>query len=175
MKTTLYLHDQIFILYYVINSEVNKRIFESDIICSWDSWLLAIENICIIVGKYNCTSFRNRKKSELEASFSGLLFSEYKWILYLTTMYIYCVYPAMSKNPKQQPNCLKRAETDIILIVLMVSSVTSAPKLLLFLTVTQHESGTRKTISWSVTVYNKNLSSQCNLTAQIEQKRGYGV
>jgi len=37
MKTTLYLHDQIFILYYVINSEVNKGIFESDIICSWGS------------------------------------------------------------------------------------------------------------------------------------------
>jgi hypothetical protein len=24
--------------------------------------------------------------------------SEYKWILYLTTMYVYCVYPAMSKK-----------------------------------------------------------------------------
>jgi hypothetical protein len=40
--------------------------------------------------------------------------------------------------------------------------------LLPFLTVVQHESGTRKAIFWSVTVYNKNLSSQCNLTAQIE-------
>jgi hypothetical protein len=32
-------------------------------------------------------------------------------------------------------------------------------------TVTQNESGTRKAISWSVY---KNISSQCNLTAQIE-------
>ena len=40
--------------------------------------------------------------------------------------------------------------------------------LLPFLTVAQHEKATRKTISWSVTVYNKNLFSQCNLTAQIE-------
>jgi hypothetical protein len=36
-----------------------------------------------------------------------------------------------------------------------------------FRTVAQHESGTRKDISWSVTVYKK-LSSQCNLAAQIE-------
>jgi hypothetical protein len=41
--------------------------------------------------------------------------------------------------------------------------------LLLFLTVTLHESGTSKAIFWSKTIYNKNLSSQCNLTAQIEQ------
>jgi hypothetical protein len=32
----------------------------------------------------------------------------------------------------------------------------------------QQESSTRKAISWSVTVYNKTLSSQCNLTTQIE-------
>ena len=43
-----------------------------------------------------CTSIRNRQNSEPSASFSGLFRSEYKWILYLTTMYVYCVYPAMS-------------------------------------------------------------------------------
>ena len=32
-------------------------------------------------------------------------------------MYTYCVYPAMSKSPKQQSNCLKRAETWVVLIV----------------------------------------------------------
>jgi len=43
----------------------------------------------------------------------------------------------------------------------MVSSVTSALIQLPFLTVSQHESGTRKTISWLMTVYNgnQNLSS----------------
>jgi hypothetical protein len=35
-------------------------------------------------------------------------------------------------------------------------------------TVAQHESGTRKAISWSVTVYNKTLSSKCNLIAEIK-------
>jgi len=34
-------------------------------------------------------------------------------------------------------------------------------------TVAQHESGTRQTITLTVTVYNTQLSSQCNLTAQI--------
>ena len=48
--------------------------------------------------KFICTSFRNRQNSEPSASFSGLFRSEYKWILYLTTMYVYCVYPAMSKK-----------------------------------------------------------------------------
>jgi hypothetical protein len=37
--------------------------------------------------------------------------------------------------------------------------------LFLFLSIAQHESITRKNISWSVTVYNKKLSCQCNLTA----------
>jgi len=40
--------------------------------------------------------------------------------------------------------------------------------LLPFLSVAQQESGTRKAIFWSVTVYSKYLSSQYNLTAQIE-------
>ena len=48
--------------------------------------------------KFICTSFRNRQNSEHLASFSGLFRSEYKWILYITTMYVYCVYPAMSKK-----------------------------------------------------------------------------
>ena len=38
------------------------------------------------------------------------------YILYLLTLYIYCVYPAMSKSPKQEPSCLKIAETSIIII-----------------------------------------------------------
>ena len=48
--------------------------------------------------QFICTSFRNRQNSEPLASFSGLFRSEYKLILYLTKMYVYCVYPAMSKK-----------------------------------------------------------------------------
>jgi hypothetical protein len=48
--------------------------------------------------KFICTSFRNRQNSKPLASLSCLFRSEYKWILYLTTMYVYCVYPAMWKK-----------------------------------------------------------------------------
>lgn len=50
--------------------------------------------------------------------------------------------------------------------LLMVSHEKSA--LLSFLIVILHESGTRKAISWSETIYIKTVSSQCNLTAQLE-------
>ena len=33
-------------------------------------------------------------------------------------MYVYCVYPAMLKSSKQLPDCLKIAETSVVLIVL---------------------------------------------------------
>ena len=39
--------------------------------------------------KFICTSFRNRQSSEHLASFSGLFRSEYKWILYLTTYFVF--------------------------------------------------------------------------------------
>jgi hypothetical protein len=58
--------------------------------------------------KFICTSFRNRQNSEPFASFSGLFRSEYKWIWYLTTMYIYCVYPAMSKKSENLSDLNKK-------------------------------------------------------------------
>lgn len=66
----------------------------------------------------------------------------------------------MSKIQKHVQYYLKRAETSVFL---MVPSATPALMLLRFLIVSQHESGTR-----SATVHNKNLSSQINLTDQIE-------
>ena len=32
-------------------------------------------------------------------------------------MYVYCVYPVMLNSPKQLPNCVKRAETSVVVIV----------------------------------------------------------
>jgi hypothetical protein len=58
--------------------------------------------------KFICTSFRNRQNSEPSASFSDLFRSEYKWILYLTTMYVYCVYPAMSKKSENLSDLNKK-------------------------------------------------------------------
>jgi hypothetical protein len=46
--------------------------------------------------------------SEPLASFSGLFRSKYKWILYLTTMYVYCVYPAMSKKSENLSDLNKK-------------------------------------------------------------------
>jgi len=91
--------------------------------------------------------------------------SECKWISYFPTMYVYGIYSAMSKTPKQLPYCLTWAETSIVLFVFFM---VSALLLLRFLTVDLCESGTRTAIFWSVTVYHITLSSQCNLTAQIE-------
>jgi hypothetical protein len=39
--------------------------------------------------------------------FATLFPSECRLILYLATMNVYYVYPAISKSPKQLPNCLK--------------------------------------------------------------------
>ena len=58
--------------------------------------------------KFICTSFRNRQNSEPLASFSCLFRSEYKWISYLTTMYVFCVYPAMSKMSENLSDLSKR-------------------------------------------------------------------
>jgi hypothetical protein len=46
--------------------------------------------------KFICTSFRNRQNSK------------YKWIWYLTTMYVYCVYPAMSKKSENLSDLNKK-------------------------------------------------------------------
>ena len=52
-----------------------------------------------------------------KASCSSLFRSECKLILYLTRMYVHCVYPAISETPKHLPNCLKIAETSVVLVV----------------------------------------------------------
>ena len=61
-----------------------------------------------------CTCFRNMFKSL--ASFSSLFRSECILILYLTTMYVYCVNPAKSERLKQTD---KLSETRVVLIVFL--------------------------------------------------------
>ena len=51
----------------------------------------------------------------------------------------------------------------------MMFSETAPLTLLPFRIVALHESGTGKAMSWSLAVYNKTVSSQCNLISQIEQ------
>ena len=68
-------------------------------------------------------------------------------------MYVYCIYPAMPKTPKQlslfsKKSRNKRRSNHFLL----ASSVKYTLILLPFCIVAQHESGTTKDISWSVTV-----------------------
>jgi len=99
-----------------------------------------------------------------KTSFSGLFRSECKYISYLPTMYVYCVYTTMSKTTtKLFENSRDKCRSNYFQLCPLFALI-----LLPVLVVAQHESGTRNTISWSVTVCNKDLSSQCNLTAQIE-------
>ena len=61
-------------------------------------------------------------------------------------MYIYCVYPGLSKSPKQLPNCLKIAEASVVLILFNgVIFDVSAYTVTIF-TVALNESGTRNNI-----------------------------
>ena len=56
-----------------------------------------------------CTSFME--------GLSFLFRSKCKLILCFLTMYVYCIYPALSKSTKQLPYCLKGAEISVVLIV----------------------------------------------------------
>ena len=89
--------------------------------------------------KFICTSFRNRQNREPAASFSGLFRSEYKWILYLTTMYVYCVYPAMSKKSENLSDLNKKDRNrrhsspfiNVVKDVFFVVRVTLVPSFIL--------------------------------------------
>ena len=58
-------------------------------------------------------------------------------------MYIYSVYPAISKSPTQLPNWLKISETRFVQIVFNCDINCMLKP---FLTVAPHESGTRNTL-----------------------------
>jgi hypothetical protein len=96
--------------------------------------------------KFICTSFRNRWKIESLASFLSLFHSDCKFYIYQKCTYI-VFYPAITKSPKHLPNCLKIAETSVVLIVFNGVICDVSAKLLPFLSVcTLHESGTRNAL-----------------------------
>ena len=76
------------------------------------------------------------------------------------------------KTPKTSAKFSKKSRnkcgSNCFFMVFSVKSVLILT-ITVFFTDVQHKSGTRRIISWSVTVHSKNLSSQCNLTALIEQ------
>ena len=100
-------------------------------------YILSSRYTCI-VGKYKI--YLQVLQKQIEKRAFG------KLILYLMTIYVYCVYLPISKSPKHLPNCLKVAETSAVLILINGSSVTSELILLPFLSVAPNESGTRNTL-----------------------------
>jgi len=56
-------------------------------------------------------------KCEHLASLSVLFHRRWKGIIYFPTMDVHCVHPVVSTNSKQLPYYLKRAETNVVLIV----------------------------------------------------------
>ena len=81
------------------------------------SWIRYIDNTLSEIIKSIYTSFRNGKKSEHLTSLYYPFRSNWKLIRYFPTIYVYCIYRVISKAPKQLSNCLKRAETSVVLIV----------------------------------------------------------
>jgi hypothetical protein len=128
----------------------------------WPVWISDMEKSKNTCSEHISTSF-------IRVPFSGSLEKKIR-LSTITCIYLWsCFHDPCGPQSKQLPNCLKIAETSVVLNVFKgASSVMSALTLLPFLSVAQQESGTRKAIFWSVTIYKKKLSSQCNLTAQIE-------
>ena len=76
-----------------------------------------------------------------------------------TNIRILCLSCNVKKIPKQLPNCIKRSETIVVLIIFSgVPCDDSA--------YAKHESGTRKKNYMYILVSDR-ISSECNLTAQI--------
>jgi hypothetical protein len=98
---------------FTVNVQLSTSLGCFSIFCAIDNYIyIYIYNIrtgtLSVNIKFICTSFRNRQNSEPLPSFSGLFRSEYKWILYLTIMYVYCVYPAMSKKSENLSDLSKK-------------------------------------------------------------------
>jgi hypothetical protein len=115
--------------------------------------------------KFICTSFRkaDRKANLWRAFLSYFTASANEFYIFRQWTYIVFILQCQKKNPNQQQNCLISAEISVVLIVFLWCPLRS-PRICTVTvpTVALHESGTSKAISWSVVVYNKTVSGQCN-------------
>jgi hypothetical protein len=99
------------------------------------------------------------RKGETLASFSYLFHRGEKLIVYLLTMYVYCVYLAMTKCLKQLPNCLIRANNR--LSNRFKWCPLRHPRLYCyrFITVALHDKGMMISISVTAEKYSRNVLS----------------
>ena len=82
-------------------------------------WLIVPEEDIYNIRTLSEHLFVQALETGRKTNFSSLFHSDCKFILYLTKMYVYCVYPAISKCP----NCLKITETSAILIISFCHSI----------------------------------------------------
>ena len=76
-------------------------------------------------------------------------------------MYVYCVYPAISKGPKQLPNCLKIAEASVILIVFIGVICDVSAILLPFFSVSLRLNNTEVYLTSFISTQNHKLEDKC--------------
>jgi hypothetical protein len=159
------LHCFEFYLYYIIlvNKKI-KKILRSETREKINrQYTYIVENIkCLIPGVY-----------ELWRVFLTCFAASGNELLYFPTINVYCIYRGMSKAQKKLSNCLKRAETSVVLIDFdCILCEVRTYKFISINAVTvsyRHSTWIRyqKTISWSITKYSKTYP--VNATAQIEQ------
>ena len=112
-------------------------------------WIMSFSLLVVFV-----IGIHYQRSRQLSKQYGQLIYHHNLYWVYIDNIHIFSVnlrivYMCLSWNVKKpKNNC--QIETSVIL-----------------LPVAQHESGTRKTIFWSVTVNSKHFSSQSNLTTQI--------
>jgi hypothetical protein len=79
--------------------------FRSPIHCRYTTCMYIVRKYIILFVQ----ALETAKKASRKQAFLTQFHNKCKLILYLTTMYVYCIYPAMLKHPKQWSNCLKIA------------------------------------------------------------------
>ena len=67
-----------------------------------------IETIYVHCWKIYNLFVRTLETGRIVILFPVLFRSKCKWIEYFSTIYVYCVYPVMLKNPKKMPNFFKK-------------------------------------------------------------------
>ena len=145
---------------YIISLKIN-------LFSPWYSWWIAelalnnnhslthsLTHSLVVKYKIYFMSFRYRYKSSSVFLSCFVACAHVFYIDNVCILYLSC----NVKFSIQLPNCLRRTETRFVLIV---PSKTSALKMLSFLIVTQHESGTKKTYldQWSYITKNYQVNA----------------
>ena len=129
--------------------------------------ILHIDNIRTLSEniQFICMSFRT---ADRRASFFPVSQRLQMNLTFSDIVRIFCLSRNVKKSKITSKLCKKSRNKRRSNHFFIMFSETSPRILLPFRIVALHESGIRNAISWSVAVYNKTVSSQCNLSSQIE-------